>query len=79
MQEWINTSFPVLPDGNVAVFQDYLNNDIQQTVGIDPLTLENTLAGGSVPPKYSELSALPIAQQGWQRIFDDWKERGLVK
>jgi hypothetical protein len=72
MKDWITNNFPSSPYGGVIVYQDDSG-----FVSCDAQWLASVL-GDTVPPTYEGLSALPLAQQGWQRIFDQWKEKGIV-
>lgn len=78
MQQWLTANFPSGPDGQVIVFET-----ADLAVGVDPVA--QTAAGGIFatvasdnPPTYAALSALACASQGWQQVFDAWKEKGLV-
>ena len=48
------------------------------SIGFDPTDPTGMFSSTATPPTYAALSALPCASQGWQRIFDDWKARGIV-
>jgi hypothetical protein len=73
MNEWIALTFPINPDGTYKVFSD---------IGATIFDLSNIDIFSSItttPPTYAELSALPCASEGWQKVFDQWKANGLVK
>lgn len=72
MGDWIMQHFAPDGYGGVIVYEEDSG-----WLSCDPNWLAGTL-GSTVPPTYAALSALPIASQGWQKIFDQWKERGIV-
>lgn len=72
--DFINKNFSNDIMGQVIV-QEFKDGSY---VSIDQTTLMNLTAGTSANPTYAELSGLTIASQGWQPIFDSWKERGIV-
>lgn len=73
MEQWLLTSFP--NDGtNIVVYSEsYLSVVINVA---DVTTIFGSIT--SAPPAYAALSSLPIALQGWQKVFDQWKESGIV-
>lgn len=68
-REWIEQNFTV-SDGGVTV---YTSLEVDITCGLD--WLAETIGTAKT---YADLSALPIAAQGWQKVFDYWKERGII-
>lgn len=72
--DFINKNFSQDSFGEVIV-QSFDNGTF---ISIDSTILMNLTAGTSANPTYAELSGLTIASQGWQSIFDSWKERGII-
>jgi hypothetical protein len=70
---WVQTNFESLADGSVIVMRD--GDDFTTC---DPNWLSQNTTAISDPPTYDKLSSLPMALQGWQKIFDQWKEKGIV-
>jgi hypothetical protein len=74
MEAWAIATFPSDGMGGVIVYQDdtgYLS--------CDPSVFgSQAFAGVSAPPTYAALSQLAIASEGWQKVFDQWKARGLI-
>lgn len=73
MEAWLIDHFPLYTDGTVIVFTDRLN-----FATYNPANASTDFSGIVSPPTYVALSALPLAQGGWQKIFDQWKANGLV-
>lgn len=73
METWLKEHFPLLPNGEVMIYKT-----ARGYYGYDPTRAAMDFGNLGASPAHSVLSALPLAAQGWQRIFDDWKERGLV-
>jgi len=74
METWFTSNFTVTAGAIVVYTAD--NGAITTFDPTDPTGLFSSIA--STPPTYAELSALPCASQGWQKIFDQWKANGLV-
>ena len=73
MEEWLKANFPA-HGSEVMVFRG-----AQGFIGFDPSDPTGLFTSiTTTPPTYAELSALPCATQGWQKIFDQWKANGLV-
>lgn len=67
---WIQASFADRGSNQVAVYTEQ-NGEIV----CDADWLATTTGTAT---KYADLSALSIASQGWQKIFDQWKANGIV-
>lgn len=65
--------FPEVSPGEIKVFEDEI-----QWVSCNKEWLSTQLSGLSDPPTYGELSAIPLATEGWQQIFDQWKDRTII-
>ena len=77
MELWIAQTFKDLgPDGFPIIFQSTYEIDT-----FDAANASAVFGAITAPPTYAALSALACAAPdagNWQRIFDDWKSRGLV-
>lgn len=73
MEQWLKNTFKSLSNGQVIVFKGEYG-----PVGYNPTNASNDFPGMSEPPTHAALSALPIAKQGWQQIFDSWKSTGVI-
>lgn len=73
METWLTTNFEAAP-GGVLVYQDATDSVIFDAA--DPNGVFASIT--TTPPTYAALSALPVASQGWQKIFDQWKAAGKV-
>lgn len=73
METFLRQNFPVLPNGEVIIYQD-----TKGFYGYDPA--KATQDFGSLPAKFThaDLMAHPLAQQGWAKFFDAWKAQGLI-
>lgn len=73
MEAWLTQSFRTV--GNqVIVYTHGLG-----FIGFDPTDPTGLFTSiTTTPPTYAALSALPCAAEGWQKIFDQWKAKGLV-
>jgi hypothetical protein len=74
MFNWLSTNFTQFEGDNYTFYSDE-NGFIVSDINF----VAEQLNGCSTPPTYTEVSALAIALQGWQRIFDQWKEKGLIQ
>jgi hypothetical protein len=72
METWISTNFAPAYGGWVV----YTDADFFITV--DNTQITTNFGNLTAPPTYADLSALQIAQQGWQKVFDKWKTDGKV-
>jgi hypothetical protein len=72
MLDWLNNAFELMM-GDLVVYTN--GNDFTTCNGE---WLVGELASCSIPPTHEELSALPMAEQGWQKVFDQWKSQGLI-
>lgn len=68
---WLESTFQMIGD-RVIVYEDSTS-----WTDVDPNWLASQQPTSN-PPTYAELSALEIASQGWQKVFDQWKEKGIV-
>lgn len=74
MGAWLQKNFLNNPDGTVTIFVN-----VGQSLLFDPSDPNGLFSLiTSTPPTYAELSSLPCVAQGWQKIFDQWKAKGLV-
>jgi len=73
METWLRENFEAI--GNEVMVYRGTKNVIGYDP-TDPAVYFTTIT--TTPPTYAELSALPCASQGWQKIFDQWKSNGLV-
>ena len=73
MEAWLQLHFPSMLDGSVIVYTDGLD-----FVTYDPSHVGTEFPNITAPPTYSALCALPIVDDGWQRIFEQWKAKGLL-
>jgi hypothetical protein len=71
--DWIKNNFPQFRD-EFVVYQ----TDEGEFTTISETNIQLLFGDLDAPPKYEVLSAMPIAKQGWQPIFDQWKEKGLI-
>jgi len=74
MLDWINSNFTEYM-GPIIVYGDILSD----AVLCDKEWLADRLNGLSTPPTHAELSNHELANQNWQYIFDDWKDKGVIK
>lgn len=74
MYEWVIDTFPDYGNGQVVIWT--VDNGLTTS---HPEWLADEFSSLSVPPTYVELSDLPIAEKRWQRIFDQWKKKGIVE
>lgn len=75
METWLRQHFAILPNAQVKIYETAAGY-----YGYDPTNATTDFAGISVPPTHAALSAHAFAQKGnWQRIFDDWKSKGLIQ
>lgn len=72
MEAWLTDTFPADGHGGVIV---YSGEGV--VISVVPATIA-PLLGDTVAPTHAGLSALPIAKQNWQFIFDTWKAAGLI-
>lgn len=73
MKTWLKANFPTIRN-EVIVYQGE-----RGSIGYDPSDPAGLFSAiTTTPPTYAELSALPCASQGWQKIFDQWKANGLI-
>lgn len=75
METWLQEHFEPNSTGFLLVFSDLEQNE---SIWFDHTQTTDVFGAISTPPAYEELSALTIASQGWQRIFDQWKEKRIV-
>ena len=73
MEAWLIDNLPPIGVGQVCVYTDDTGS-----IGFDPSDPAGMFSTISQPPTYTALSALPCAAQGWQKVFDQWKQSGLV-
>ena len=73
MQQWFLDHFVHFSAGWVIV-----NSSVNTTEVFDTSDPQGFFGGISVPPSYADLSLLPCASEGWQRIFDAWKAQGII-
>lgn len=75
MGSWLAKQFPTIDGTNeVLVFEES-----GFSVGFDPSDpheLFHAIPAGQ--PKHADLSNLPCASKGWQKIFDQWKAKGFI-
>jgi hypothetical protein len=62
-------------EGQVSVYTSQYSAEVAYETVCDVDWLAGTISGANT---YADLSALPIASQGWQKVFDQWKEKGLI-
>ena len=74
METWLSQTFPILPNGQVLVFQDAPS----LLIAYDPANAATNFPSVAVVPTHAALSGLAIAKQGWQKIFDQWKANGII-
>ena len=79
METWLTDTFPENLYGQVIIFTDLLPDGSQAPVGYDPANAATDFPSVSVVPTHAAMSALPIAAQGWQKIFGAWKTNGIIQ
>ncbi len=72
--DWITATFTDLGPDDLPVIATYGDTVVE----CSPDTFGALAGAVSVPPTHTELSALPIAAQGWQQHFDQWLAKGLI-
>lgn len=71
--EWIQKSFEPIGDGQVVI-----DETEESAVGVNPIWMSQQL-GTVVPPTLVSIKELPLYQlDGWGRIIDTWKTRGII-
>lgn len=75
METWIIENLPLTADGQSVLLEEYSNGATMRVSITDLLVLLSSIKS---PPTYVELSSLPIASQGWQKYFDQWKAQGII-
>lgn len=73
MWDWITKNFNQFDAGLYLVYSD---NESFVCINQEQC---NSLFSGVLNVTYSGLCILPCTNQGWQKIFDDWKGRGLIQ
>ena len=73
METWLKANFTGIAN-EVIVYQGA--NGFNGYDPTDPAGYFTSIT--TTPPTYTELSALPCAAEGWQKIFDQWKARGII-
>jgi hypothetical protein len=74
MIEWLKQNFELYIEPYLIVY-----NSSEESITTDYNWLSNQL-GNNVPPTYEGVKLLPIySLQGWEKIIDQWKERGLIQ
>jgi hypothetical protein len=68
-KQWIQDNFTII-DNQVVVFETE-----NESLVCDLDWLATTITNSNT---YTDLSSLAIANQGWQKIFDQWNEKGLI-
>ena len=79
METWLTNTFPANLYGQVTIFTETLPDGSQLSTGYDPANAASDFPSVAVVPSHAALSALPIAAQGWQKIFDAWKTNGIIQ
>lgn len=76
MEQWASSH---LSQGMIGLIV-YTDTTTDDHIEVDPTLFSSAdfSAITTMPPTYSALSALPIALQGWQKIFDQWKTKGII-
>ena len=83
MEEWIIATFPVtMPNGDHIIYRGTSTDGAHTwdyVIGYNPVNAAIDFNGVSSVPTHAVLSDFTLATKGnWQRIFDDWKARGLI-
>jgi hypothetical protein len=73
MWGWIQTNFSEI---DTSIYNVYEKEGILYTINQDQC---NSLFNSIINPTYASLSSLPCAIQGWQQIFDQWKQEGKIQ
>lgn len=72
MANWMD-NLPRTERGDILLASDIVRIGDRMTV--HPTTLAKMVGNAA---NYVELSALPIASEGWQPYFDEWKAKGHI-
>ena len=75
MEAWLQDTFKTVDGGLVIVFTDPVTNG---AIGFDPANAATIFPSVAVVPTHAALSGLAIASEGWQKIFDQWKAKGII-
>lgn len=83
METWLRETFPeTVSNGDIIIFRGTSTDGVRTwdyVIAYNPSNAANDFPAVSPVPTHAALSALGLAKTGnWQRIFDDWKAKGMI-